>query len=113
MFISNLNDYKIPLKILGILILLGIPLMILSEIILIKYRRIKHAKIIFGLISIIFGITVVIIGIWEDIGWDYYLKICNPCIMANYTPVFALSIVLCIVLGTHGIILIHKSRISE
>ena len=78
-----------------------------------KLRRIKHVKIIFGIVSIILGLVIIIIGIWEDIGWNYYLENCSPCIMADYTSVFALSIVLCIVLITHGIILIHKSRISE
>lgn len=68
---------------------------------------------IFGFGSIIFGSAILIIGIWEDIDWRYYLENCGPCIMADYTVVFALCIILCIVLVAHGIVLIHKSKISE
>jgi predicted nucleic acid-binding Zn ribbon protein len=87
--------------------------MIPSEIILRERRRIKHAKLIFGIILIIFGSAIIIVAIWGDMGWNYYLENCGTIIMFNYTAVFALCIVLCIVLVIHGIILIHKGKTSK
>ena len=111
MFVINLYDYYLPLQILGILIVLGLPLIIVAEIILIRLEKIKHTKIIFGIISIIYGSVIIIIAIWEDIGWKSEYR--QPVLGFAYPHLFALCIVLCIVLITRGILLIHKSRISE
>ena len=111
MFFLNLYDYHIPQQILGLLIVLGIPLMVLSELYLVNIRKISHAKIIFGVVSIILGSVIIIITIWGDIGWqenrDYSL------LGFDYSFVFGVSILVCIFLVTRGIILIHRSKSSK
>ena len=113
MFVINLYDYYLPLQILGILIVLGLPLIIVAEIILIRLEKIKHTKIIFGIISIIYGSVIIIIAIWEDIGWNYYLENTEYVIMFDYTIVFIISIIIAVGLITRGIILIHKNKNRE
>ena len=85
MFVINLYDYYLPLQILGILIVLGLPLIIVAEIILIRLEKIKHTKIIFGIISIIYGSVIIIIAMWDDIGWNYYIENAEPVLLFNYT----------------------------
>ncbi|MHA2337669.1 MAG: hypothetical protein ACXACX_10205 [Candidatus Hodarchaeales archaeon] len=111
MFFFDFYDYYIPQQILGFLIVLGIPLMILSEMYFTKVRRIKHVKIIFGATSIIFGSAILIIAIWGDIGWrenrEYTVT------GFDYGHLFALCIVLCIVFVIRGMILINKGKNIE
>ena len=109
----NFFDFYIPLQILGILILLGLPLIFFTEAILIRLGKIKHTKIAFGIISIIYGSVIIIIAIWEDMGWNYYLENTETVILFNYTIISALSILLAVGLIIRGIILIHINRIKE
>ena len=110
MFFLNLYDYQIP-QILGFLIVLGFPLMILFELYLTKIRRIKHVKIIFGIVSIILGSVIIIIAIWGDIGWkeNSEYTVTGP----DFPHLFALCIALGIVLVTRGMLLINRGKNVE
>lgn len=116
MFFLNLYDYHIPQQILGLLIVLGIPLMVLSELYLANIRRIKHVKTIFGVASIVLGSTIIIIAIWGDIGWQVHSENSDYTLAGpefEYPFFYGISIVVCIVLVTRGIILIHRSKSSK
>ncbi|MFX0081491.1 MAG: hypothetical protein ACFE94_07045 [Candidatus Hodarchaeota archaeon] len=111
MFILNQYDYIIPLRILGILALIGTPLL-LSGIYLAKLRKKKELILMLGYISIIFGALFIILAIWGDICWNRYLETCNPCILFDYTPIFLLLIMLGIILIIYAMFLIHNTIVG-
>ena len=116
MFFLNQYDNYLPTQILGILIVLGILLMVLLELYLVKIRKIKHAKIISGIVWIILGSNIIIVAIWGDIGWEVYSEqIQYPVlgIRLEFPFLLYISMIITVVLITHGIILIHKYRIRE
>lgn len=116
MFILNLYDYDIAKQILGLLIVLGIILLILLELYLDKISKLKHAKIISGIISIILGTNIIIVAIWGDIVWQVYPEDEQYALLGisfEYPYLFYISIIIAVGLILRGIILIHKYRIRE
>lgn len=111
-----LYDNYLPKQILGLLLIPGILLMILLELYLDKIRKIKHAKIISGIVSIILGSNIIIVAIWGDIGWQVYSEHRQYAVLGitlEYPYLLYISMIIAVVLITHGIILIHKYRIRK
>ncbi|MFX1290206.1 MAG: hypothetical protein ACFFAG_04560 [Promethearchaeota archaeon] len=114
MFFLNSYSYHIPQQILGFLIVFGIPLLILFELYFTKIRKIKQVKIIFGVVSIIYGSVIIIIAIWGNIEFTKYLENREYSILGpDYRFIFILCIGLFIILVIRGMILINKSKYVE
>jgi hypothetical protein len=108
MLFLNLYDYIIPQQILVLLIVLGIPLLIILELYFANIRKIKHVKLIFGVVSIILGSTIIIIAIWGDIGWKSEDR--QPVLGFDYRFIFYLSMIAAVGLIIRGIFLNNNSR---
>jgi hypothetical protein len=78
-----------------------------------RWMKNFRLSILWGVISIICGWSLITLSILGDIKWKYYLENCNPCIMANYTSFYAILILISIIIVSYGMVQFNKGMICK